>query len=148
MLKRACICTAILSLLVILGLPIAQARTVELISVHVPFDFVLGDRVLPAGHYYVRQLTENSPAIIIRDADKGEALMVLTNSTDAKGQQPKAPRLVFRRYGDQYFLASVWINTEAGRALGESRRERSLRKELAQAGHASAPEVVAVVASN
>lgn len=146
MLKRACICVAVLSLLVVLGLPIAQARTNQSLRVHVPFEFALRDRVLPAGDYSVRELTDDSAVMMIRSADGGEALNVLTSSADAKGRQADAPRLIFRRYGDQYFLAAIWLNANNGRALGRSHRERSLQKELAQAGRAAEPEVVTIAA--
>lgn len=148
MLKRACISVAILSFLVVLGLPIAQARTNQSMSVHVPFEFVLQDRVLSAGDYTVQQLTDNGVAIRISSADNSEAEAVLTNNAEAGKQESDAPRLIFRRYGDQYFLAAIWLNADSGRDLSKSHRERSLQKELAASGHALEPEVVAIVAES
>jgi hypothetical protein len=146
MLKRACISVAVLSFLVVLGLPIAQARTNQLMSVHAPFEFVLQDRVLAAGDYTVQQLTDSSVALRISSADNNESAGVLTNNAEAGRQESDAPRLVFRRYGDQYFLAAIWLNAESGRALIKSHRERSLQKELAASGHAREPEVITIAA--
>jgi hypothetical protein len=115
-------------------------------TVHVPFEFALRDRVLPAGDYSVRELTDDGAAITIRSADSREALTVLSSNADAQGRQSAAPRLVFRRYGDQYFLAAIWLNANNGRAINKSHRERSLQKELAQAGRAVEPEVITVAA--
>jgi hypothetical protein len=56
-----------------------------------------------------------------------------------------SPRLVFHKYGDQYFLAAVWGADEMGHALPESNRERSLRRERQVAGNARM-EVITVAA--
>ncbi len=42
------------------------------------------------------------------------------------------PPLVFRRYGDQYFLFQVWpAASTTGRTLSESRGEREIERNLA-----------------
>ncbi|PYX30591.1 MAG: hypothetical protein DMG80_11925 [Acidobacteria bacterium] len=52
--------------------------------------------------------------------------------------------LVFRRYGDQYFLGEVWISGRStGRELPSSRKERLTKQESAK--HGGNPEKVAVV---
>ena len=146
MLKRACICVAILSFLVVMGLPIAQAQTAERrIKVNVPFEFNLRDHVLAAGEYEVRESAANGAVIIVRAADGSEQLIALTRDAEPKAG---GARLVFRRYGEQYFLAAAWMDAGQGHTLLESRRERSLRKELAQSSHAVAPETVTVLAVN
>lgn len=145
MLKRACICITTLSFLVVMGLPIAQARTERRIKVNVPFDFYMRDRVLAAGEYEVKEIAEGGAGILVRSADGREQLIALTVNTEQKGRQGAAARLVFHRYDDQYFLAAAWIDASQGHALNESRRERSLRKELAQGSQRQfAPAVVTV----
>jgi hypothetical protein len=148
MLKRTCICVATLSFLVVLGLPIAQARADRAMTINVPFDFYVRDRVLPAGAYTVSEITSDGGALLIKSDDGRDAIGVLTINTETKGQQPNAPRLVFHRYGDQYFLAAAWTEARVGHALMQSKRERSLRQELAQAGHGAEPAVVAIAANN
>ena len=145
MLKRACICVAILSFLVVMGLPLAQASTERRIKVNVPFDFYMRDRVLSAGEYEVREI---ATGILVRSADGSEQLIALTRDAAAQGRQAAGARLVFHRYGDQSFLAAAWMDESNGHALSASRRERSLRTELAQGGHEVAPEVITVVAEN
>ena len=146
MLKRTFICTVILTSLIALGLPIAQARSNDTLIVRVPFDFYVRDRVLPAGDYRVSELTSDGVALHLRSTDNGAALAVLTNGAEEAGRQARAPRLIFHRYGEQYFLAAVWLRADAGRRVVASRRERSLRRELARAGQQSQPEVVTLAA--
>jgi hypothetical protein len=43
--------------------------------------------------------------------------------------------MVFRRYGDQYFLGEVWIaGTIVGRELTNSRKERQVARDFAKHG--------------
>ena len=146
MLKRACICTAILTSLIALGLPIAQARSNDTMIVSVPFDFYVRDRVLPAGDYRVSELTSDGAALQLRSTDNREMLAVLTNGAEEAGRQAHGPRLIFHRYGEQYFLAAVWLRADDGRTIMASRRERRLRRELARAGQQAQPEVVTLAA--
>jgi len=148
MLKRTCIFVAALSFLVVLGLPLAQAQSVGQLIVHVPFDFYAGDRMLPAGAYSIRAINEDGSALLIRSEDGREAVAVITNGAEAKGRKMDAPHVLFNRYGEQYFLTSAWQDARNGRMLTESRREHSLRRELAQGHGTAAPEVVAIVAAS
>ena len=111
MLKRACICVAILSFLVVMGLPLAQASTERRIKVNVPFDFYMRDRVLSAGEYEVREI---ATGILVRSADGSEQLIALTRDAAAQGRQAAGARLVFHRYGDQSFLAAAWMDESNG----------------------------------
>jgi hypothetical protein len=145
MLKRACICIATLSFLVVMGLPIAQARTGRAVKARIPFDFYLRDRVLPAGEYQVSEITDDG-ALLVRSADGREQSLTQTRNTSATARQAGDSRLVFNRYGDQYFLAAAWMQGGQGHVLVKSHRERSLRNELAQNGRPVAPAAVTVVA--
>src|SRR4051794_8770681 len=72
----------------------------------VPFEFHLGDRVMPAGNYTIRRLTTESLEIS-NDADGGAKGVALTFPTERNANQTEA-KLVFRHIGDQYFLVQVW----------------------------------------
>src|SRR2546423_92233 len=117
MLKRTCIFLATLSFLVVLGLPIAQAQSDHRLIAHVPFDFYVRDRAMPAGDYTIKELTDGGAVLLIQSADGRDAQTAITNAEAAKGRQVDKARLVFRRYGDQYFLAAAWQNAQEGRAL-------------------------------
>ncbi len=117
----------------------ASARTAHHLAFDAPFDFVAGDRQLPAGRYIVRRVKQDSEAALRIEDEQGRVLAtVLTN---AAGGSTQRARLTFKQYGGQHFLAGVWMPGAAGgRELQESKRERNAR---AQAGRAE-PRTVAV----
>jgi len=98
----------------------------------VPFAFVIAGQQLPAGHYTV---TMQPDAVVRLFQPNGRNIFTLTHS-GVRNQDGRA-KLVFHRYGDSYFLASVCVTsggtahelyaTPAERAL----RERKVEMELA-----------------
>jgi hypothetical protein len=97
---------------------------------NIPFEFVVGDKALPAGAYTVDSITSQNEAMIIRNVAAKDAAFRLT--TPASGQSKHA-KLVFHRYGERYFLAEVWAGEGGGgRELMKSRQERAIERELAK----------------
>ena len=67
-----------------------------------------------------------------------------TRASEVQGES----RLVFNRYGDQYFLSQVWMaGSDTGRDLFQSRNERNLAKESKLARSKSEYQKVALTAS-
>src|SRR5439155_18133539 len=67
---------------------------------------------------------------------------VLTHNVRA-GTLPAESKLVFRRYGDQYFLSQVWETGDSdGHELRKSRRETGLERDMAK--NTARPEMVAI----
>lgn len=97
----------------------------------IPFDFIVGDVTLPSGNYTVRAATSNGDGLRISSRDGKRSVIRLSNSIAEKSQKRTA-RMVFRRYGQQYFLAEVWTGEDHGLQLMKSKRERNLRSELAK----------------
>lgn len=135
-----------LSVLVSLAALPAAAKSVDGMRTQVPFDFHVGDRLVRAGTYTIKSLTGDE--LVLRISSGREAANATTHSGQDKGDGAGRPRLVFHKYGDQYFLTAVWGSDSNGRTLSESKRERNLRKELqaARAGGAAEMEVVTVAA--
>jgi hypothetical protein len=103
-----------------------QAQTINL-RAHVPFPFRVGETVMQAGEYEVR---DTGGAVVLRDQSSGSAIMALANE-DFRRDHPKTGVLEFNRYGATYFLAKIWTaNSGQGRALPQSRRERQLAREF------------------
>lgn len=102
------------------------AHAQALIKANVPFSFSAGYGALPAGEYSIQRIGSNS-TIMLSSGQRGvEILMPLTwdQRTDVN-----TPKLVFHRYGDEYFLAEVWTNTDSTvRKLAVHPRERQLAK--------------------
>lgn len=95
----------------------------------IPFEFVAGGKSLAAGHYEFSSATAGGEVVKIRGTE--ELAMTLTINISNRKPQDRG-RLVFRRYGNKYFLAEVWKAGESsGRQLVKSKEERAVQRELA-----------------
>lgn len=114
--------------------PAARAQSAHEQTASVPFSFHVGDKSFPAGAYSVRQLNPSSDrvALEIKSAD-GRIRKVTLTSFVRGGGTAEGSRLVFTRYGGQYFLAQVWAGAGAdGLALPTSRSERTLARKAGE----------------
>ena len=106
----------------------AHAQTTQL-RVTVPFDFTAGGIVLPAGAYYVKSMDHwGGSTLSVHNVNSNAGTIVL--STSCRSQKPSADaKLVFRRYGQQYFLAEVWNrHSSDGNQIQISSRQTELAK--------------------
>jgi hypothetical protein len=104
----------------------SQTRPGDLV-VDVPFAFFANGEKLPAGHYIVHQ---NSNMIRIFSHDK---VGLFVPTMFAIRTRADGSKLVFHRYGDEYFLASVWITgSKSGKELFPSRAEREAKSKRAE----------------
>ena len=92
-------------------------------------------RVVPwrwfAGKYKVRPISSASAnVLLVRSEDNRAAEIVCTNSVQST--KPVANgKLIFNRYGDQYFLSEMWFPGERiGNQLVKSEREEALLREI------------------
>jgi hypothetical protein len=133
MYKRILNSLAVISFLGMLVVPVVQAQSH--IQVSIPFQFNVGKAVLPPGEYRVK--TVNSSTLMIQRKDGRQGAMAMTIGVSSKaGDQAK---LVFNRYGTQYFLSKVWsAGNPVGRELLKSHTEIEVAKNL------SKPEVTNV----
>lgn len=115
----------------------ASAQTARTIFVRVPFEFVAGDKRLPAGDYtFARAVRDSDRTLLIRGDDGRPVAAVHTNAARPRPSSANA-ELVFTRRGGQYFLALVSTpGGDTARALVKSRVERSVERELADAAAA------------
>jgi hypothetical protein len=90
--------------------------------VHVPFDFTVNNRTLPAGEYELDRMA-GRPVVAIRPvATKGSGTFAIVfdgNVADNREQW------TFHRYGEKYFLVSVDVSGYR-LDLPSSRKERQL----------------------
>ena len=120
----------------------AHAQAGKQFTVTIPFNFYVAGKTLPAGQYHVGRSTEDSEGLVLRGTDGRTGVFVLTRGIQTAEVQQQS-RLVFRRYGDQYFLGEVWISARSnGRELPNSRKERLTKQESAKRSN---PEKVVVV---
>jgi hypothetical protein len=85
---------------VLAGMSFAQSNGVQ---ATVPFDFTVGNQLLPSGTYTIKQ--ESTSLIVIRSHDKPVTVMTHVNQDDDKS--PNGGKLLFHRYGGQYFLSEI-----------------------------------------
>ena len=98
-------------------------------TANVPFAFSVGDQSFPAGEYRVERLNpqSNVAIFVIRSADGKRNAMFLTSDSVRKAKGDS--HITFNRYGERYFLASLWRDANPpGSVLRVSRAERRLRR--------------------
>ena len=117
---------ATLSSLVLLAGVALYAQSSGIMIANIPFNFSVGKTALPAGEYFVKPISQ---AVLLIQSEKSPArVIVMTMPVQAK-KSPAVGKLVFNRYGDQYFLSKVWHpDNRTGRELSSSRLERELAK--------------------
>ena len=138
---------ATLSILCALTIVSVQAQSKNSITAHVPFAFQIGDKTLPAGDYSVKRLSQN--ALLIESADgEQSAIAQAPRSVESNvNAKPSTEKLVFRQYGDQYFLAQVWmVRGNSGRAINMTDAERKAADQLKLAQHDAKPQTVEISA--
>ena len=114
----------------------AQAQTVlNKQKFTVPFEFHVGNEVLPAGEYTV--YVENQ-TIRLQKSDGNANAIALSTRTDHASETNREVKLTFRQFCDHVYLSQVWLNDGVGRELKRQRRQNT---DLAQ--NASVVEVQA-----
>jgi len=93
---------AIFALSLLLVVSAARAQTTN-VAARIPFDFVVGSQVLPAGDYTLRSTGMTGGALVIHNSDGTATQTTLTNSNEKLNPAEKTV-LVFHRLGGQYFL--------------------------------------------
>src|SRR6185503_5234129 len=91
----------VLTLVAWLMVPATHAQSIML-KADIPFKFTVGDTQLPSGEYFVKKLHSG----VIQVQGKSSAF-VMTTGGDG-GNTSGGSKLVFNRYGDQYFLSRIW----------------------------------------
>jgi len=112
----------------------AQAQTAHRapLRVSIPFQFHVGDTTLPAGEYTVRDLNEDSNAATLQIRRQDGGANAIINMIGAAGNGKTMTQLCFRRYGNQYYFAGLWVEGETdGLQARKSKAERATQKELA-----------------
>lgn len=104
---------------------------------NVPFGFNVGNTWLPAGTYTLTSDSLSPNVIAIRSGDRKIALLSVARPS---GQRSDTSKLVFKKYGDQYFLHEIaCTNCGMNVEFSGSKRERE-----AQTREASLPSATDV----
>jgi len=116
---------------------VAHAQEVN-VRAKVPFDFVLGDKVYPAGEYAIQTAMANNDSLYIKNERGAKPALLLTDPHTAS-EPANQTKLVFHQMGNTYFLYQVWVaGSPVGRELPRSRTETR----MAQNGAKPEPVIV------
>ena len=87
----------------------AQSSSAQRVIASIPFSFNVGKTTLPAGKYTITVLnpTSDRKTLQIRSLNGRASAIVLTMTSS--GHASDNAKLVFERYGDQYFFAKVRV---------------------------------------
>jgi len=97
----------VLTLTSLIGLGVsAVGQEKPEVVVNVPFDFVAGDRTLPAGKYTVSRVSDDHlGALSFRNSESGTGVFVMTS--EFKDQASEDSKVDFEQVGDMHFLHSI-----------------------------------------
>jgi|HubBroStandDraft_6_1064221.scaffolds.fasta_scaffold1842541_1 hypothetical protein len=131
---------ALATLAVALTVSVSFAQAQSRVQADVPFAFSLQGRAMPAGNYQI--IARSGQVLEVRslDSQHGQLLIKPMSLQSSKDQSPK---LVFHKYGDQYFLSQIWYgDSHYGVGFAESKREKEIN--MASNDTPNAPETVIV----
>ena len=119
---------------------VANAQTSTATISNVPFAFSVGASQMPADTYRVSKIGGHTDVFMIGSLRHS---VILLGQPDGRNTD-ETPRLVFHKYGDQYFLREFWTGGSTGFSLPVSRQERQAEERLASR---STPERIVVLAN-
>ena len=123
----------------------AQAQTNSRIALiaNIPFQFSIGNKTLPAGEYTVRSISDDSSIVVLRIQSRDGRTNARLLTFTVEGKLQKRARLIFHRYGNQYFFAQAWVDGDsAGLEAQKSGAERASERALAAIKMATESAVV------
>ena len=124
--KQACWILA-LTLIVTSGMALAQRLGGPGMVAQVPFEFVVANKIVPAGEWSVSSENMSSTILTIRNSEAKVGLLSQSMMDDTK-HAAASYALVFKRYGDQYFLSAIRLEgSKITYRLPESRAEAEMR---------------------
>ena len=107
--------------------------------VKVPFQFIVGDTLLPAGSYRITASAENPSLLAVTNLKGAPAAFALAPRNGEAATKAAHAHVAFRKIGGQYFLSTVATPDMAcAMMFTTAEAERTLAKlNLAGADHAN-----------
>jgi len=118
------------TLMMLPGLAAAQLHSSDKIVAKVPFEFVVANKVVPAGQCLVQRATQDAPpqpTLVIRNVGATVSLFASASRIETK-ETAGSYALVFNKQGDRYFLRGIKLEgSRITYRLRESKAEAELR---------------------
>ena len=125
--KQLCLGIALLASVFSIGL---RAQVLDS-RADVPFDFWLGQKLMPAGEYSIYHMS--SGAVYIKGGEPELTGSVFLAQPITRLETQREGKLEFTRYGDTYFLTKIWNPSEArGYGVPKSSREKEIASDSSQ----------------
>jgi hypothetical protein len=131
---------ASLALAASLAIPGARAQDLSL-KAHIPFQFTVVETTMPAGDYLVSSPVRGVVRIENLDRDIAATVTTTHDYQDPRG----ADKLVFNKYGNQYFLHTVICaqTSQMNVDLPTWKAEKRARSEEAKLNHGGEQVLIA-----
>lgn len=97
----------------------ARAQTTDPALVKVPFKFIVGGKLLPAGSYRISAQTPDAAILLVSSVErKGiSAIAVTQGLANQSSSTGSAVHVAFKNYDGQYFLSMVSMPNEDSREV-------------------------------
>jgi hypothetical protein len=117
----------VVTLVLLSGMAAAQLVGGTRVVAQVPFEFMVANKIVPAGECEVQAITTDRQTLVIRNA--GAKVGLFSPSSQAEGKENASNyALVFKHYGDRYFLSGIKLQgSKITYRLPESKVEAELR---------------------
>ncbi len=130
--KRVYISVVVVALIGLFAASTAKAQISRPLIANIPFDFQVGKATLPAGEYVVSRVFPYSGQAVLRLRSEDGRAVAVVNMITMRSKAPDRAKLIFHRYGSEYFFAEAWSGGEStGLLAPKSRAERATQRELA-----------------
>ena len=128
--KRQALKTLTISSLVLMLAAVSVCAQSERSKVtNIPFSFVIGQEILPAGEYTFAPNKNDSHNVWLMERQDGAKRALFITMPMRSTETQEEAKLIFHKYGDHYFLSEIWMpGGNSGRKLRVSRAERELVK--------------------
>jgi hypothetical protein len=113
-----------LTLSLLAAAALALPLNAQSVKIDVPFEFAVGSTTAPAGQYLIGYQA-GSPVMSIAGTDRNSKYYTNLLGGLEGSNRAAQEKLIFHRYGDQYFLAEIWTRTSRI-AVPKTRTEREL----------------------
>ena len=120
-------------LMLLSGLMAAQSLASSTVVAQVPFEFMANNKIVPAGECTIQSADMGARILTVRNVGAKTGLFARVSRSEVK-QAADSTVLVFKHYGNQYFLSEIRLEgSNQTYRLAPSRAEAELRAQNAPA---------------
>jgi hypothetical protein len=108
------------------SMPASAQSSQSIMSIQIPFEFQINEKLLPAGKYIIRR-DQQMPQLMLIQCPEKNIWMAVHTIPHSLLQQSLRGSLVFKEYGEKRFLTEVKLpGRHDGYSLIKSKAERRL----------------------